>query len=212
MLFGVLCLDHVGSSCLALPPKPKIPCYHSAVEAERHPSVTYNFQLLLGNQNVGINPPHISLNFNWIRVTEFSFFEKGILFVFVAGLSKLRFVSFAVLVNKSLLLRCKDFSGFFKFIVLECFKWIFLLTLSIVVYCAENWKLLLVRICFCTFLFVDKIVYGLLAIGDACFSFFNKSVQIFSIKKLARRMFVFFTIFEILVKFKILKVFLVVLL
>ena len=116
--------------------------------------------------------------------------------------------------------------------------------LSIAVYCAENWKLLLARIlfrfscvrsknnstkdgqartqvsfqcnflifrtisfhvaasvhisscllvCVCTFLFVDKIVYGLLVFGDACFSFCIKSFQIFRIIKLARRMFVFFT-------------------
>ena len=45
-------------------------------------------------------------------------------------------------------------------------------------------------VCVCTFLLVDKIVYGLLAFGDACFSFCIKSFQIFSIIKLAWRMFV----------------------
>ena len=36
-------------------------------------------------------------------------------------------------------------------------------------------------VCVCTFLLVDKIVYGLLAFGDACFSFCIKSCQIFRI-------------------------------
>ena len=48
-----------------------------------------------------------------------------------------------------------------------------------------------VLVCVCTFLLVDKIVYGLLAFGDACFSFYVKSFQIFRIIKLAWRMFVF---------------------
>ena len=45
-------------------------------------------------------------------------------------------------------------------------------------------------VCVCTFLLVDKIVYGLLAFGNACFSFCIKSFQIFSLIKLAWRMFV----------------------
>ena len=45
-------------------------------------------------------------------------------------------------------------------------------------------------VCVCTFLLVDKIVYDLLAFGNACFSFSIKSFQIFSLIKLAWRMFV----------------------
>ena len=45
-------------------------------------------------------------------------------------------------------------------------------------------------VCVCTFLLVDKIVYGHLAFGNACFSFCIKSFQIFSLIKLAWRMFV----------------------
>ena len=53
-LFGVLSPDHVRSFCRARPTKPRLLGHHSAVEAERHPSVTYDFHLLLGNRSVGI--------------------------------------------------------------------------------------------------------------------------------------------------------------
>ena len=56
--------------------------------------------------------PHSSLKRNWIGVVEFSCFKKDILFVFLDGLSSLRFFSFPVLVTKGLLLRCKDFLDF----------------------------------------------------------------------------------------------------
>ena len=49
-LFGVLSPDHVGSLCLARPTKPRLLGHHSAVEAELHPSATYDFRLLLGNR------------------------------------------------------------------------------------------------------------------------------------------------------------------
>ena len=42
---------------------------------------------------------------------------------------------------------------------------------------------------------VSSLLYGILAFGDACFSFYIKSFQIFSIIKLAWRMFVFFNHF-----------------
>ena len=53
-IFGVLCPDHVGFLCLGRPTKPRLLGHHSAVEAKRHPSVTYDFCLLLGIRSVGI--------------------------------------------------------------------------------------------------------------------------------------------------------------
>ena len=133
--------------------------------------------------------------------------------------------------NNWLSLRCKDFSGFFELIVLRYVKWIFLLSITVSLYWAENWKLSLTLIllffssmcsnkfqqrvvnlgrrwtfnflvfhtisfnvaeksvhisrrllvCVCTFLLIGKIVYGLLAFGNACFSFCIKSFQMFRI-------------------------------
>ena len=42
--------------------------------------------------------------------------------------------------NKWVSLRCKDFSGFFELIVLGYVKWIFLLSITVSLYWAENWK------------------------------------------------------------------------
>ena len=53
-LFGVLSPDHVRSLCLAWPTKPRLLGHYSAVEAEHHPSATYDFCLLLGNWSIGI--------------------------------------------------------------------------------------------------------------------------------------------------------------
>ena len=69
MLFGVLSPDHAGSLCLARPTKPRLLGQHSAVEAERLPSVTYDFRLLLGNRSVGIKTtaPFFEAQLDWSR-------------------------------------------------------------------------------------------------------------------------------------------------
>ena len=57
-------------------------------------------------------------------------------------------------------------------------------------------------VCVCTFLLVDKIVYGLSAFGDACFSFCIKSFPIFRIINSLGECSSSSSIFEILVKFQ----------
>ena len=115
-LFGVLSPDHVGSLCLARPTKPRLLGHHSAVEAERHPSVTYDSSLARKpkcrdkNHTVlwsatGLESPNSPAS---KRASSSSIAWAA------CGL-----FPFAVLVNKWLSLRCKDLSGFFELIVLE---------------------------------------------------------------------------------------------
>ena len=75
---------------------------------------------------------------DYIGVAEFSCFKKGILFVFRDGLSSLRFVSFPVLVNKWLSLRCKDFLDFSNSLSLSMLNRYFF---SLKYRCILCWKL-----------------------------------------------------------------------
>ena len=116
-LFGVLSPDHVGSLCLARPTKPRLLGHHSAVEAERHPSVTYDSSLARKPKCRDKNHHTVLWSATGLELQNSPVSKR-------ASSSSIAWAAwglfpFAVLVNKWLSLRCKDFSGFFELIVLE---------------------------------------------------------------------------------------------
>ena len=86
---------------------------------------TYEFRLLVGNRSVGIKTTTQFFHGPLDLSRRILLLQKGHPLRLRLRLSSLRFVLFAVLVNKWLSLRCKDFSGFFELIVLEYVKRIF---------------------------------------------------------------------------------------